>query len=103
MPPTDTYPWAVHDQNRPQPKRIEPGTTYHATDTVFIDISTTDPFTSLETYGMAMRTANQAHPKPYDFPTLCGWLVSQQGYGEGKSINNSTAVFRKLAFLHRKK
>ena len=25
-PPTATRPWAVHDQNRPQPKRIEPGT-----------------------------------------------------------------------------
>ncbi len=73
----------------PQGKRVEPGTTYHATDTVFVDISTTDPFSSLEAYGMALRTANQAHPKPYDFPTLCGWMVSQGSYGEGKPINNS--------------
>jgi hypothetical protein len=73
----------------PQGKRVEPGTTYNATDTVFLDISTADPFTSLETYGMALRTANQAHPKPYDFPTLCGWMVSQGSYGEGKPINNS--------------
>lgn len=73
----------------PQGKRIEPGTTYHATDTVFLDISTADPFNSLEAYGMAMRTANQARPKPYDFPTLCGWLVSQGSYGEGRPINNS--------------
>ncbi len=73
----------------PQGKLIKPGTTYHGTDTVFLDISTADPFTSLETYGMAMRTANQARPKPYDFPTLCGWLVSQGSYGEGRPINNS--------------
>ncbi len=26
MPPTASRPWAVHDQNRPQPKRVEPGT-----------------------------------------------------------------------------
>jgi hypothetical protein len=25
-PPDRTHPWAVHDQNRPQPKRVEPGT-----------------------------------------------------------------------------
>ncbi len=25
-PPDATHPWAVHDQNRPQPKRVEPGT-----------------------------------------------------------------------------
>lgn len=73
----------------PQGKPIEPGATYHGTDTVFLDISTADPFSSLEAYGMAMRTANQARPKPYDFPTLCGWLVSQGSYGEGRPINNS--------------
>jgi hypothetical protein len=26
VPPTETNPWAVHDRNRPQPKRVEPGT-----------------------------------------------------------------------------
>ena len=26
-PPDDTHPWAVHDLNRPQPPRVEPGTT----------------------------------------------------------------------------
>ncbi len=25
-PPNATHPWAIHDQNRPQPKRVEPGT-----------------------------------------------------------------------------
>lgn len=73
----------------PQGKRIAPGATYHATDSVFLDLSTADPFTSLEAYGMALRTANHARPKPYDFPTLCGWLVSQASYGEGRPINNS--------------
>ncbi|MEY2881745.1 MAG: hypothetical protein RLZZ15_4125, partial [Verrucomicrobiota bacterium] len=24
--PDKTHPWAIHDQNRPQPKRVEPGT-----------------------------------------------------------------------------
>jgi len=73
----------------PQGKLIEPGTTYHGTDSVFLDISTADPFASLEAYGLAMRAANNARPKPYDFPTLCGWLVSQGSYGEGRPLNNS--------------
>lgn len=73
----------------PQGKLIEAGATYDAADTVFLDFSTTDPFASLERYGLAMRTANDAKPNPYDFPTLCGWLVSTGSYGEGKPINNS--------------
>ncbi|MFN5737088.1 MAG: hypothetical protein ACK47H_00710, partial [Akkermansiaceae bacterium] len=65
-------------------KLIPPGKTYDGADSVFLDIVTSDPFTSLEAYGLAMRTANKANPKPYDFPTLCGWLVSQGSYGEGR-------------------
>ena len=73
----------------PQGKLIGPGATYDAVDSVFLDFSTTDPFASLERYGLAMRTANSARPNRYDFPTLCGWLVSTGSYGEGKPINNS--------------
>ena len=72
----------------PQGKQIAPGATYDAVDTVFLDFSTADPFVSLERYGLTMRTANNANPNDYDFPTLCGWLVSS-GYGEGRHINDS--------------
>jgi hypothetical protein len=72
----------------PQGKLIAAGDTYDAVDTVFLNFSTADPFASLERYGLAMRTANQANPNAYDFPTLCGWLVSS-GYGEGRHINDS--------------
>jgi hypothetical protein len=77
-------------------KLVPPGTTYHAADTVFLDIVTRDPFASLEAYGMAMRTANKANPKPYDFPTLCGWLVSQGSYGEGRPINDSKSLVEQM-------
>ncbi len=73
----------------PQGKLVEPGTTYDAIDTVFLDFSTADPFFSLESYGLALRDANRADPNVYDFPTLCGWMVSTGSYGEGKPINNS--------------
>ncbi len=70
-------------------KPIAAGDTYHGTDTVFLDVSTANPFDALERYGLAMRKANDANPKIYDFPTLCGWLVSSGHYGEGRKINNS--------------
>jgi hypothetical protein len=77
-------------------KLVPPGTTYDAADTVFLDFVTPDPFASLEAYGLAMRTANKANPKPYDFPTLCGWLVSQRSYGEGRPINDSTSLIEQM-------
>ncbi|BCX48652.1 hypothetical protein HAHE_25600 [Haloferula helveola] len=73
----------------PQGKTVEPGATFDSADTVFLDFTTADPFESLERYGLAMRVANDAKPNAYDFPTLCGWLVSSGHYGEGKPINNS--------------
>lgn len=73
-------------------KRVEPGATFAAVDTLYLDVSTSDPFLSLEQFGMAMRSANKANPKPYDFPTLCGWLVSTGAYGEGTPINHSAAL-----------
>ena len=77
-------------------KLVSPGSTYHAADSVFLDIVTSDPFASLEAYGLAMRTANKANPKPYDFPTLCGWLVSQGAYGEGRPINDSKSLIEQM-------
>lgn len=80
----------------PLGKLVESGTTFDAVDTVYLDVSTTDPFVSLEQYGMAMRKANKANPKPYDFPTLCGWLVSTGSYGEGVPINHSKALVEQM-------
>lgn len=80
----------------PVGKWIAPGETLEAVDTLYLDISTTDPFVSLEQYGMAMRKANKANPKPYDFPTLCGWLVSQGSYGEGVPINHSAGLVEQM-------
>ncbi|MGV8880225.1 MAG: hypothetical protein ACOH2A_14485 [Sphingobacteriaceae bacterium] len=80
----------------PQGKNILPNQTYHSSDDVFLDFVTIDPFISLESYGLAMRKANAAKPNMYDFPTLCGWLVSQEEYGDGKPRNNSPALVEQL-------
>ncbi len=76
----------------PQGKLIPPKQTYDSEDNVFVDFVSADPFKSLENYGLAMRKANNAKPNMYNFPTLCGWLVSNDYYGEGKPLNNSPAL-----------
>jgi len=76
----------------PQGKRIDAGCTYWSADTAYLDIVTADPFEALEAYGEALRAANDAHPNTYDFPTLCGWMVSTRHLGEGKPINNSVGL-----------
>ena len=80
----------------PQGKMVAPGEAFDSVDTVFLDFSTVDPFVSLENYGLAMREANDADPNAYDFPTLCGWLVSTGKYGEGKPINNSKDLVEQM-------
>lgn len=75
----------------PQGKLVPPGETYLSADTSYLDVVTPDPFEALEQYGEALRLANHADPNTYDFPTLCGWMVSQ-GFGEGKPINNSPGL-----------
>lgn len=76
----------------PQGKRIEPGEAYNAEDSFYLDVVTTDPFDSLEAYAEALRQANSADPNNYDFPTLCGWMVSTKHLGEGKAINDSVGL-----------
>ena len=75
-----------------QGKRIKPGQTWVAADTFYLDFVTVDPFENLEAFGLAMRQANNAQPNIYDFPTLCGWMVSTGSHGEGKPINHSLGL-----------
>jgi hypothetical protein len=80
----------------PQGKRVAPKSVWHSDDTYYIDFVTTDPFESLEKYGKALAVANNANPNTYDFPTLCGWMVSTKSYGEGKPINNSPGLVEQM-------
>ena len=76
----------------PQGKRVPSKTTWKSDDDFYLDFITENPFESLEMYGKQMATANNANPNAYNFPTLCGWMVSTEKYGEGKKINNSPAL-----------
>ncbi|MBT3377982.1 MAG: hypothetical protein HN742_01270 [Lentisphaerae bacterium] len=76
----------------PQGKLIPPGETWEAEDTVYLDVTTTDPFAALEAYGRALAQANGAEPNAYDFPTMCGWAVANARLGEGIPVNNSPGL-----------
>jgi hypothetical protein len=78
----------------PVGRLVDPGETYISKDNFYLDVTQPDPFIALETYGLAMREANNARPNTYDFPTLCGWAV---GALSGLSdINNSAALVSEL-------
>lgn len=80
----------------PQGRIVASGETYMSPDTAYLDFVTTDPFEALESYGQALRLANSANPNVYDFPTLCGWMVSTRNLGEGKPINNSAGLVEQM-------
>ncbi len=77
----------------PTGRRIESGEEWWAPDTYYLGLGT-DPFTTLEQYGLALRIANNAHPNLYSFPTLCGWAVGN--LSGGKDINNSKALVEEM-------
>ncbi len=78
----------------PVGRLVDPGQTYMSEDTFYLEVTQADPFVALEGYGLAMRTANRAHPNVYDFPTLCGWAVGAlSGLGD---INNTPALINEL-------
>nr|WP_299381131.1 hypothetical protein [Allomuricauda sp.] len=85
----------VHD---PQGKYIKPGELWISDDSYFVDFATANPFESLEGYGRAMALANDANPNKYDFPTLCGWMISKKRFGEGKEINHSAGLVSEMDF-----
>jgi len=80
----------------PQGKRVPAKKTWYSQDTIYLDFITQNPFESLEKFGLAMRKINNAHPNNYNFPTLCGWMISTRRYGEGKPINNSPALVKQM-------
>lgn len=72
---------------------------YRSPDTFYLDLHTTDPFESLEQYGLAMRAANDAKPNVCDFPVLCGWSVGH--ISKLPNINNSAKLVEELDHANR--
>ncbi len=91
-----SQPYITLSISDPQGKRIPSGTTWESKDDFYLNFITTDPFTALEDYGRVLAEMNGASPNVYDFPTLCGWMVSTSRYGEGIPINNSPALVEQM-------
>ncbi len=78
----------------PTGRLVDPGETYIAADTFYLDVTTAEPFEALEKYGRAMRLANDANPNVYDFPVLCGWGVG--ALSQLPDVNNSAKLIEEL-------
>jgi len=82
----------------PVGKRIDPGTFYQpVNDLFYLDISTRDPFQSLENYGLILkRFQDIKNLSLYTFPTVCLWYASHPNYGGGPSINDSPGAVAEM-------
>lgn len=73
---------------------VDPSSQYRATDTIYLDVNTAEPFIALETYGRAMRVANNAKPNVYDFPLICGWGIG--ALSNLPDVNNSPKLVAEM-------
>lgn len=99
---TGSQPFITLSISDPQGKRVPPHTTWKSDDNFYLDFNTSNPFESLEHYGKQLAKANNANPNKYNFPTLCGWMVSTKSLGEGKPINNSPGLVDQMKLAKEK-
>ncbi len=69
----------------PVGKRVDPGQRCVSTDRFYIDVTGTDPFVALESYGQRVRQAQEVTLSMYDFPTVCMWYAAAKEYGNMNS------------------
>jgi hypothetical protein len=86
----------------PQGKRVPPKAEWKSADNIYLDFTTKNPFESLELYGRELAKANDANPNVYNFPTLCGWMVSTEHLGEGKPINHSPGLVEQMELARKR-
>ena len=82
----------------PVGKRIDPGTFYQpVNDLFYLDISTKDPFESLENYGVALKLFQAINSLSlYTFPSVCLWYASHPNYGGGPSVNDTPGAVAEM-------
>ena len=80
----------------PVGRLVDPGATYEPADLFYVDVTTTDPFAALESYGLALRTATKSRPNTYNNLTICGWFSGCNG---AKRLVEELDYARKLDML----
>jgi hypothetical protein len=74
----------------PVGKRVDPGERYLSPDRFYLEVSTPDPFESLERYGRTLKRAQDVELDTYTFPTVCMWFLSVQHFGGDTTSTNDT-------------
>lgn len=80
----------------PVGKRVDPGQRYVAPDQFYIDVTGSDPFVTLENYGLRVRQAQQIELAMYDFPTVCLWYAADKRYGNSGAENTSLGAVNEM-------
>ncbi len=77
---------------------VDAGSKYIPQDSCYIDLISANPFESLEQYGSTLKTANQANPNIYSFPTVCLWYASVPTWGgtDDEFLNNSVGAVKEM-------
>lgn len=83
----------------PVGKRVDPKKTYRSSDRFYIDVTTADPFTALEQYGLRVRRAQNVKLDMYDFPTVCLWYAENSQYGESKAENTTLGAVNEMKHI----
>lgn len=80
----------------PVGRLVDSGSTYQPNDLFYIDVTTADPFLSLENYGLALRAATKSRPNIYNNFTVCGWF---SGRNSASKLVEEMDVAKKLDML----
>lgn len=80
----------------PVGKRVDKDSTFFPEDRFYLDFITSDPFQSLENYGLYLKMAQKVKLAYYDFPSVCLWYAMHPFYGNGPGMNNSVGAVEEM-------
>ena len=81
----------------PVGKLVPSGETYWAdNDRFYVDVVSSDPFQSLENYGLSLCYAQGINLNQYTFPTVCMWYVNYEFYGGKTGVNDSPGAVEEM-------
>lgn len=83
----------------PVGRLVEPGSRYVPDDSVYVDLTTRNPFEALEKYGLGVRAAQRVAPSIFDFPEVDGRAGSLSVNGERSHLNTTPGLVGEMQGL----
>ncbi len=77
----------------PVGRMVDAGSHYHIPDRFYVDLTTSDPFKTLEQYAKVAACAQPAAPNLYNFPTVCLWYAMLT---TGKNCNQTVGAVEEM-------